>query len=247
MNIDHPSQAQIPQLRGLWQEAFGDGDRFLDAFFDTAFDPQRCLVAQNAAAACYWLSCTCRGKKIAYLYAVATAKESRGQGLCRGLMEKAKQVIASQGYAGILLVPGSDALRGMYRKMGFSQATSIREFSGPSGEPAPIKQLTSQAYALQRISYLPEGSAIEGEEMLTFFATQAKFYRCGDAICAAIREGNSLFIPELLGDETQAAAIAASLGYGYFTARTPGCGSPWAMYCPLTAAEAPTHFSLALD
>ena len=32
MKFDHPTIRQIPQLRQLWQEAFGDSDAFLDQF-----------------------------------------------------------------------------------------------------------------------------------------------------------------------------------------------------------------------
>lgn len=248
MNINHPTLSQIPALRRLWKEAFGDYDRFLDAFFATAFDVQRCLMAEPAEAACYWLDCACRGQKIAYLYAVATAKESRGRGLCRALMEKAKQVMTAQGYAGILLVPGSESLRQMYAKMGFANATTIHEFTLPASYPQIPEKLTAQEYAAARQALFPEGTAVEGPEFLAFLATQAEFYRLGDTVCAAIRGANRMFLPELLGKPAHAAAIAASMDCTSVTLRTPGPGANWAMYCPLTdGAPTPTHFSFALD
>ncbi len=248
MNINHPTPDQIPALRQLWQEAFGDTDGYLDSFFAAAFDPRRCLVVSSREAACYWLDCACAGEKIAYLYAVATAKRSRGKGLCRALMEKAKQVIAGQGYAGILLVPGSDGLRQMYAKMGFANATTIREYTLPASQPQTPEKLTAQQYCALRQTLLPEGAAVEGPEIMAFLATQAAFYRLGDTICAAVRDGDRLFLPELLGGLSQAAAIAASLSCKAVTMRTPGSGKSWAMYCPLSAnAPTPTHFSFALD
>ena len=248
MNINHPTPEQIPSLRGLWKEAFGDFDPFLDAFFATAFDEKRCLAVNHADAACYWLDCACSGKKLAYLYAVATAKHRQGQGLCRGLMEKARQVIAQQGYAGVLLVPGSENLRQMYAKMGFSDATSIHEFTLPASQPQTPEKLTARQYCAQRQALLPAGAAVEGPEIMAFLASQAEFYRLGSTLCAAIREGNRLFLPELLGEPEHAAAIAASLGCETVTARAPGSEKKWAMYCPLTEdAPTPTHFSLTLD
>lgn len=248
MNINHPTLSQIPALRRLWKEAFGDFDPFLDSFFATAFDPQRCLAVNQADAACYWLDCACAGKKLAYLYAVATAKESRGRGLCRALIENAKQVIAGQGYSGILLVPGSEALRHMYAKMGFVNATTIHEFTLPASYPQIPEKLTAQQYAAARQALLPEGAAVEGPEIMAFLATQAEFYRLGNTLCTAIRSGNRLFLPELLGKPAHAAAIAASMDCASVTLRTPGEGKPWAMYCPLTEdAPTPTHFSFALD
>ena len=40
MRSDHPTDNEIPGLRQLWQEAFGDADAFLDSFFQTAFSPR---------------------------------------------------------------------------------------------------------------------------------------------------------------------------------------------------------------
>ena len=45
MTIKQPDSTQIPQLWDLWREAFGDSGEFLDAFFETAFSPERCLCA----------------------------------------------------------------------------------------------------------------------------------------------------------------------------------------------------------
>ncbi len=262
MNIDHPTGQDIPALRRLWQEAFGDTEGYLNAFFAAAFDPDRCLCVGLGKAACYWLPGTCRGQKIAYLYAVATAKDARGRGLCRALMEETKKVLAFQGYAGILLVPGSEALRQMYAKMGFQDATQIVEFSPTAllqreEERPPCARgavsgadwgvVTPSAYAQARVALLPEGSAIEGPEFFAFLATQASFYRFGDALFACARENDHLFIPEYLGDAGLLPQILAAFGAVCATVRTPGPGKPWAMYCPLSDAPAPTHFSFALD
>ncbi len=272
MNTKSPGKEDIPALRLLWQEAFGDSDSYLDAFFATAFAPERCLCTEGKAA-CYWLPCTCRGQKIAYLYAVATAKEARGRGLCRALIEGAKKALLQQGYAGILLVPGSEDLRQMYAKMGFDHATQIAEFS-PATIKAPrlaspergggsegaggvwelsaqptegLSSLSPTAYAQARPALLPEGSAIEGPEFFAFLASGVSFYRFGDALFACAQENDHLFIPEYLGDAGLLPQILAALGATHATVRTPGPGKRWAMYCPLADAPAPTHFSFALD
>lgn len=247
MIIEHPGVGDIAALRNLWQAAFGDEDAYLDIFFATAFDTNRCLLVEGAEAACYWLDCTCRGRKIAYLYAVATAERSRGQGLCRRLLEETKKVLKNQDYAGILLVPGSESLRQMYQKLGFETAAAIRELSLPAAAPAPLQKLTLAGYCALRETLLPEGAAIEGAEIMAFLAARAEFYRSGDTVCACIREGSHLYIPELLGDDALAPSIAAALGCAHVTLRTPGSGKPFAMYCPLWDTPAPTHFSFALD
>ena len=120
MTIKHPTPADIPQLRQLWQQAFGDEDNFLDLFFDTAFSPERsmCLFAgDTCAAALYWFDCSYPHGKLAYIYAVATHPNHREQGLCRQLMAQTHQLLTRRGYAGTVLVPGEPGLFAMYAKM----------------------------------------------------------------------------------------------------------------------------------
>ena len=100
MKIDAPSATHIPHLRSLWKEAFGDTDAFLDAFFGAAFSPDRCrciIADDRPIAALYWFDCTWQGKKVAYIYAVATDLQCRGQGLCRALMENTHPYLKFQG------------------------------------------------------------------------------------------------------------------------------------------------------
>ena len=113
MTVEYPSPEQVRGLRCLWKEAFGDSDVFLDSFFETAFSPRRCrCVTENGAvlAALYWFEVTCAGQKLAYLYAVATAKSHRGRGLFSALLRDTKQVLKEEGFRGILLVPETEAL-----------------------------------------------------------------------------------------------------------------------------------------
>ena len=130
MKPDHPLLSQIPQLRALWKEAFGDPDFFLDIFFSTAFDPRRCRCiteGDHVLAALYWFDVSCEGQSFAYIYAVATAKAARGQGLCRRLMDDTAAHLKELGYHGTLLVPQDEDLRVMYGKMGYRDATAISE------------------------------------------------------------------------------------------------------------------------
>ena len=57
MTVDMPRQAQIPQLRELWQQAFGDSEEFLDGFFATGFDHRisRSITSNDrVVSALYW-------------------------------------------------------------------------------------------------------------------------------------------------------------------------------------------------
>ena len=100
MIIDNPTPSQIPALRSLWREAFGDSDEFLDIFMDTAFSLDRCrcvTIGGNVVAALYWFNCSFTDMPVAYIYAVATAYEYRGQGICQRLMSDTHSHLSSLG------------------------------------------------------------------------------------------------------------------------------------------------------
>ena len=128
MIFESPSRSRIPALRALWKEAFGDTDVFLDGFFEYGFSPDRCrcIVKEGAVlSALYWFEGTVENQRFAYLYAVATAKAARGQGLFSALLQDVKQLLAAEGFDGILLHPADEGLARMYEKFGFSACASV--------------------------------------------------------------------------------------------------------------------------
>lgn len=238
-------------LRRLWQEAFGDTDAFLDAFFANAYAPDRCraiMEGGQALAALYWMPHWLNGQKIAYIYAVATAKSHRGQGLCHRLMAETHEILRNQGYAGAMLVPGSASLGGFYAKMGYRYGTQIREISvDAASSPIPMHSLTVSEYAQLRKNTLPDGSVLPGAEALAFLNTQARFYAGDGWLLAGYRQDDRFIGLEFLGDESKLANILAALEAPKGTFRTPGEGRPFAMCLPLTDGLSPAHFAFAFD
>lgn len=251
MIIDHPSAAQIPGLRKLWKQAFGDTDAFLDLFFATAFSPERCLyTAEDGAvtAALYWLDCEHGGRKLAYIYAVATEKAHQGRGLCRRLMEQTHDILKIQGYAGSILVPGESELFQMYEKMGYRVCSAIQEFTCETGNaPASVYPVDAAEYARLRRVMLPDGGVVQEGESLTFLQAQGQFYAGEDVLFFAIRDGDALFVPELLGDCGLAPGILAALDAKQGRFRVPGNGRDFAMYRPIAHVPAPTYLGFAFD
>ena len=73
--------------KALWSATFGD-DGWIDSFFRTAFQAENTLAIfqeGQLAAGLAWMQTSCQGRKLAYLYAVATAPDFRNRGLCHGL------------------------------------------------------------------------------------------------------------------------------------------------------------------
>lgn len=239
------------QLRRLWQLAFGDSEEFIGLFFDTAYAPQRCrylTVGGQITAALYWLDAQCEGQKFAYIYAVATHPDFRGQGLCRKLMEQTHAQLAVEGYAGALLMPAEAGLRKMYAKMGYQDCTSVSEFSCAAGNPVAVRSVDAEEYARQRRHYLPKGGAVQEGETLRYLAAYAALYAGEDFVLAAAENGSRLFGMELLGNRNAAPGILAALGFEEGTFRVPGEEIPFAMFHPLAEnAKAPDYFGLAFD
>lgn len=252
MTIDRPNPTQTDALRSLWKEAFGDTDAFLDAFWTTAFDPQRCRcvhIKGKPVAALYWLDCSCAGRNLAYLYAVATAKEYRGQGLCKTLMENTHAHLKNLGYAGVVLVPGSEALFSMYAGMGYACFGGMDSVTGVWGlEPVTFHTVERSTYGALRRRLLPEDAVIQERENLAFLETQAEFYEGPDFLLAARLEGRTLQGIEFLGNTRTIPGILRSLDCEHGTFRVPG-KSPFAMYHPLEMETdfLPGYFGLAFD
>ena len=249
MTIEFPTRAQIPQLRALWKEAFGDPEAFLDSFFASAFSPERCLCAMEngrVLSAVYWFGCQFRGKPVAYLYALATARACRGRGLARGLMQAVHSHLAERGCEGTLLVPGEASLAAYYAAMGYRACGSSRELvCAAAPEAVALRRVDREEYARLRREFLPEGGVVQEGENLDFLETQADLFTGPGFLLAARVEGDLLHGLELLGDPGMAPGLVRTLGCTKGIFRTQGPGSPFAMY--RGTAEPPTYFGLAFD
>lgn len=251
MIIDKPQDHHIPLLRRLWQQAFGDTDRFLDGFFETGFSFERCrclLEEDTPLAVLYWFDCSCQGKKLAYLYAVATREDCRGYGLCRVLMENTHLHLKLQGYAGTVLVPGAPGLADMYRKLGYEPFcyadTKTVEAAAAPGNIAPVDPA---AFDTLRRQYLPENSVLQEGKTAEFLATFCDLYRGEGCLFCAAREEDRLYIREFLGDTAALPGVIAALQASAAQVRQPG-KEVFGMFHPLTPeTEPPSYLGLALD
>lgn len=234
-------------LRTLWTECFGNEDGWIDTFFKTAFDPARvCALTRKGrlVAALSWMDVSCEGRKLAYLYAVATAPDFRRQGLCGELIGLTHEKLAGQGYAGGILVPADAGLRQMYGKMGYGNFGGIREISVQAGEPISIRQISRSEYAALRRKYLPVGGVVQEAGAVEYLAAGAKLYAGQDFLLAASPDG---FGVELLGNANAAPGIIGALGCEQGTFRVPG-DKPFAMFHSLKGdGWTPGYFGLAFE
>ena len=252
MTIKASESTQIPALRRLWQQAFGDTDLFLDAFFDTAFSPDRCrcvILDGQPAAVLYWFDCHLEDRRFAYLYAVATAPAHRNRGLCRALLEDTHRHLRAAGYAGAVLVPGEASLFRFYERAGYRIFSSVNEFTRKaSGKPVVLQPVSSESYGALRRTMLPAGALLQEGETLAFLSRFSRFYTGSGFLLAATLEDRTLTVHEYLGDPALAPHIVSALGADLGRFRCPGTQKPFAMLCPLVSdGPVPTYLGLAMD
>lgn len=251
MTIDRPKPEQICQLRQLWQEAFGDTEAFLDSFFSLAFSTERCLCItehDRVVAALYWFDCSCHGRKMAYLYAVATALNCRGRGLCRQLMAHTHVHLTALGYAGAILVPASEPLRRMYGDMGYQPGTTAARLTCPAGSSAVgLRTLSREEYERRRRELLPPDGVLQEGPMTALLADQYGLFGGDRFLLAAWIEDGVLHAEELLGDPAACPGIVAALDAEKGIFRMPGSEREFAMYIPFAEdCPRPGYFGLSL-
>lgn len=252
MNIKKPNQGDIPKLRLLWHEAFGDSDEFLDDFFRTAFSPERALAAyenKELRAALYWFVCQCFDRPIAYVYAVATAKASRGKGICHKLMAETHNILKDKGFGGVILVPAGKSLMDFYETMGYKLCTYVSWFECEALDMGiNLRKLDKYEYETQRRKYLPYGGVIQENENADFLETQLCLYGGADFIMTAYIKDNVLYCSEILGNIKNAKGIVYALGCHRGEFRTAGDDIPFSMYISLDeTTQSPQYFGHAFE
>ena len=246
MTIDAPKPAQLPRLKQLWQEAFGDTEFFTELFFSKGFSSKRCLVAteEDVLGALYWFDCA---PGLAYIYGVGVFRSSRGKGVGLALMEAAHSRLKKEGYSGCILCPADEALFHYYEKLGYTACAPVAELVCEAGEPTPLEKLTSEAYALRRSALLPANAAQQGREAVRFLGSYAGLYGGSDFLVAAVCDEGTAY-GELLGNKAAAPGITAALGCQKGIFRMPGGAKPFAMFLPLKEGAAPpAYLGIALD
>ena len=127
MELTHALREDVPALKSLWRECFGDGEDYLDFYFRNRFVPEDTLLVHEDGAPVAMLTLmnvTRNGETGFYLYAVATHPDFRGRGLQRILNGYAEEVMRQRGGSFCCLVPAEEYLFRFYKKLGYCSAFS---------------------------------------------------------------------------------------------------------------------------
>ena len=239
----------ITKLKKLWMQAFGDSIESVDAFFRTAYDPTHstAICEENEpVSALYWLDYDWNGKKLAYIYAVATEEQFQGQGYGRQLMEQAHKLLREQGYAGAVLVPAEDNLVQWYANQGYQVFFKAKKQNFFAETAIPVTQISAQQYAALRKEAKPNAPQ-PGKELYAYFATYGSFYEADGCIFAAARQGDKVYFQEFLGDMQKLPHIIGGLKAKTGLVCAQAEEAVFAMYYPLNEMKMPDYFSFALD
>ena len=224
MIIKHPETGDLSALTALWVQAFGDTEAFINTFFTTGFSEMRCLMAEEKGdllAALYWFDCSWEGKKIAYLYAIATDENHRGKGICTKLMAHTHEVLKTQGYTGAILVPAEESLEQFYGKMGYQSIATRESSTEQLKKNHAFEKISPEEYLSLRQQYLPRGGVQHTLPAMAYLGMFANFYRFPKGICCGDPTLPMEHLPGYVGDP--------------------------AMYLPLDGTrELPSYFALSL-
>jgi len=235
-------------LKNLWQSAFHEPMEAIDGFFANAFSPDRCrYFTENGIPICalYWFDCEYEGGKLAYIYAVATHPDHRGNGLASRLMKETHAHLKALGYAGAVLKPAA-GLFPFYEKLGYVNSGYIRRFTAEAGmPPLVLKELSPEDYCMLRRSYLPKDGVRQEGITLTYLHTFANFYAAENAIASVLKD--EPVILEYLGDPDSAPGILSSLGIKTAEIPTIGNDIPFAMFHPLNCTKIPGYLGISLE
>ncbi|MBQ8611108.1 MAG: GNAT family N-acetyltransferase [Oscillospiraceae bacterium] len=131
--IRKATEQDIPALKTLAAEAFGDTPAFCELSFRTFAGIDNIWLddEDGAAAMALAVSVTLNDKPGAYLYSVATRRALRGSGRMTALLESIKRYGEEQGWAFLCLLPASDSLFEFYAQRGFETAFYRQEYTVP--------------------------------------------------------------------------------------------------------------------
>lgn len=210
----------LPGIAALWQEAFGDGPSAVEDFF-RHFPACVSFVAEDGGRIVSMVHALPRilspQTPVAYLYAVATAKTHRGQGLCRELMAFAEAELAKTGIHTTVLTPGEPSLFRFYEALGYRTAFFRTRTPFAGGQPISLPE-----YAKLREEILQIPHLVCSEHFLRYAQRiyDLTFYRTSTGIAAAGPQFTAEVLPEDLSDNPYAMIKTAQtmpkayLGFG---------------------------------
>ena len=226
----------VPAMRRLWHEIFGDPEELTEIFYIMLPDMGSAVVAvedkkiigmanvingmELMESGVQYVEHVKEPPVCGYIYAVAVAPEHRGRGIGKALCLEAEKLAKKRESDIVCTLPASQSLYKWYKDiMGFEPVLRRKSFEVKCENLDMCMELSSTEYMMWRENMLrnkthlhPSHPTLEWEKQFSKVFGGGLF-ACGSGICAAMKDGETCYIKEIIsafpGDE---AVIAASVG-----------------------------------
>ena len=131
----------MPEIYRNWEEAFLDTKEEISDLFETFAGKVRVCILRKGdtvAAQLCLLPVKVMGHEAEYIYAVATNRAYRNEGLCTQLLKEVALLLKQEGKCGIL-VPADMKLQAFYKKRGFADFYFPESFIVRADERQTVK------------------------------------------------------------------------------------------------------------
>ena len=239
----------LPALSALWELCFGDPPAVIQSFFDRLWNDIQVFTTKDHTAMLTAMPVRWQDKDAAYLYAVATHPDHRGQGLCRKLMDFAEEYLREQGCSYTTLHPAEASLYQFYRELGYETTFFCGSQSFHVKHPMAVTAVNPTDYAALRKKFC-ENSVEYPTCLLALQAHYGALVQISDIGCAALeRTETGWTVRELLASDPERAgqALCAYLDTDSLSVRLPGA-EPFAMAKSLDGSPLiPSWLGLAFE
>lgn len=153
------------QAVGLWKEAFGDSEEYINFFLDTHKGCTFVPLTDNGVlvSALYLIDGTLCGVNGFYLFAAATFKEYRSKGYMARLLKLAEEKAKEKNKSFIALVPAEKSLFDYYSRFGYKTAFYAKK----QAKNLPVPEAENRfVWCSEHIDYILAEHAKYGTDIL---------------------------------------------------------------------------------
>lgn len=230
IEIREYKSSDVPALKTLWKNIFGDTEGFLDAFFAALPKIGSGLVAEYKGLICgaaytiteQYLSYPDGVKRrLAYIYGVCVAESFQGRGIGAELVKAVYSLSRQRGADIVCTLPAEDSLYSWYEKLIDVNCALYRKVSAVNAMAGGrCLSISAGEYAVLREKLLAgKAHVCPNDDLMAFQGQMAREYGGGlyaveDGIATAYKDGEVAVIRELLLPESgDLHAAAAALSY----------------------------------
>ncbi|MBQ8182768.1 MAG: GNAT family N-acetyltransferase [Clostridia bacterium] len=215
--IRNSTDREYNSLKKLWSKCFDDSADVIDNFFKKTVTPENTVSAfynGEAVSALYIIESTIffsgQNYPAFYIYAVCTDPDFRGQGLMKKCFDFLFEEAKSREIDYIFLVPASDSLFEMYKKLGFktgfSYSQKIVNRACCDNKITDIRKLCYNDYVNIRKAFSTEKpvAVLDEKGFNSFYSPVGetiRAFKSGDGYAVYETENGAVTVHEIFGDE----------------------------------------------